>query len=267
MAIKIKERIMYIRKNLKKLISTSIIIGSLTFIPTIDFNGFTITSIAHAAIQTYTGVGEYPMSNKETPEFAMNSAKEYAQRNALEQAGMFLFSQSTSLNGILSKDEIKSVVGGILQIIDIQYEAIPISKDYIKYRATVTAQIDTNKIDEAMNEFLARDYKERSMISALQKNNEDLKKRIVELENQIANAKTQQDINKVDEELQSINKDTLVEQKLEKAVNFIKEGNYQDAIKLCNEAIQINPNYMEAYAYRGAAYYKLKNYNSASRLQ
>lgn len=251
------------RKNLKKLISTSIIIGSLTFIPTIDFNGFTITSVAHASIQTYTGTGEYIMSKKETPEFAESNAKKYAERNALEQAGLFLSSSSTSVNGRLTKDEIITVAGGILQVIDSKFEVIPIQDGYIKYRVTVTVQIDTSKLDEAMNEFLNRDYKDQSMLVALQKNNEQLQKRVKELENQIANAKTQQDRNKINAEIQSIDKDALANQKLEEASKWLENGNYNEAIRLCNETIQIKSNFAEAYFLRGLVYGNLVNYDLA----
>ena len=48
---------MYIRRNLKKLILASVVIGSLTFTPEIYFNDFPITLTAYAEGQTYTGVG------------------------------------------------------------------------------------------------------------------------------------------------------------------------------------------------------------------
>ena len=59
------------------------IIGSLLFIPT-----------TQAEIKTYTGVGEYTIGERDTLEIARQGAKEKSMRNALEQAGILVTSQS-----------------------------------------------------------------------------------------------------------------------------------------------------------------------------
>ncbi|MEQ8962612.1 MAG: DnaJ domain-containing protein, partial [Coleofasciculus sp. C2-GNP5-27] len=44
-----------------------------------------------------------------------------------------------------------------------------------------------------------------------------------------------------------------------RAVSKALAKNYQGAVKDCNQAISRNPNFVEAYVERGAAYYKLGN--------
>ena len=47
---------MYVRKNLKKLIVTSVVVGGLAFTPEIYFNDFPIASLAYAESQTFTAL-------------------------------------------------------------------------------------------------------------------------------------------------------------------------------------------------------------------
>ena len=253
-------------KLLHKLLAASLTIGSLTFVPEF-YNIPQVTSVSYAEVQTYTGVGEYIISKKETPEFGETNAKQYAERNALEQAGIFLSSNSTSINGKLTKDEIVTIAGGILNITDTKVEAFPLSDGYIKYRVTVTAQIDTEKLEEAMNKFLKRSYQARSVevdqYEALKKLNDEQAQRIRELEEQIARASTIEQKEKVREEYNTIDKEALFIQKLETANKLRKEGKNKEAIQIYDEAIQLKQTEPSVYLGRACSYYNLKNYNQA----
>ena len=66
---------MYIRKNLRRMIVASIIVGGFTFVPITEVYNFPLISIAHAEVKTYTGIGEYLMSDGETMEIAKQGAK------------------------------------------------------------------------------------------------------------------------------------------------------------------------------------------------
>ncbi|XP_024960280.1 tetratricopeptide repeat protein 1 [Cynara cardunculus var. scolymus] len=48
-----------------------------------------------------------------------------------------------------------------------------------------------------------------------------------------------------------------------RATCFCKLGNYEDTIKECTKALEINPTYMKALLRRGEAHEKLKNYDEA----
>ena len=99
----------YIKKSLRRLIAASLIVGSMTFMP-----------IGHAEIQTYTGVGEYIMSDFETPDIAKQRAKQYAERNAQEQAGVYVNSYTKVENMQVTEDEIITMTNGILSVTDVK---------------------------------------------------------------------------------------------------------------------------------------------------
>ena len=101
---------MFNKKNLCRAMAAFIIGGS-----------FFISSTANAEVKTYTGEGEYLMSDFETPDVAKQRAKARAEQNASEQAGIFLESYSHMKNFELLDDEIITISSGILKILDVQY--------------------------------------------------------------------------------------------------------------------------------------------------
>ena len=259
---------MYTKKIFRKLIAASVMVSSLTFMPNFDCAGVQIiSSVAYAEVQTYTGVGDYVLSDDVPPGDIKAKAKLYAQRNALEQAGIFVSSLTEVKNGIVTKDEIITIAGSILKIVDTKYEVIPINDNsgIAKYRATVTAQIDTDTLKDEINKFLNRDNQERLKLveqnKALQKTIDEQAKRIKELENSASKAKTSQDIQTVNEEIKNIDKNTLAIQKLEEGYKAIEQNDLNSAILFCTEAIQLDANQAGAYFTRSIAYYELRNYN------
>ena len=66
---------MYIRKNLRRMIAASLMVGGFTFTPITEVYNFPLISVAHAEVKTYTSIGEYLMSNGETMEIPKQGAK------------------------------------------------------------------------------------------------------------------------------------------------------------------------------------------------
>ncbi|MBR1730539.1 MAG: tetratricopeptide repeat protein [Selenomonadaceae bacterium] len=237
------------KKFLKKLFIASLAVGSFAFVPKI-YNFQQITSIAHAEVKEYIGIGEYIMSGKETPEAAIENAKIYAQRNACEQAGFFLTSYSKSKNGILEKDEIEIFTAGILKVINTNTEEIPLKGEasgWIKYRVTLTANIDTNIIDDSISRWMKKSEEDRS--KAIAENNtfkkiiDEQREKISKLERDLNNVKSIQNKKRIKEEFESI-------EKLSAYLNKLREGalaNENDKVRIYTEAIKINPNGAEAY--------------------
>ena len=74
---------------------------------------FLIASIVHAEVKTYEGVGEYYMSDFETFEVAQQRAKQRAEQNACEKAGVYVKSFSRTKNFELVDDEVITMTNGI----------------------------------------------------------------------------------------------------------------------------------------------------------
>ena len=72
---------------------------------------FLMISEVLAQVKTYTGVGEYFMSDFETLDIAKQRALLYAKRNATEQAGVLIESRTEVINAEVSKDEINTMSG------------------------------------------------------------------------------------------------------------------------------------------------------------
>ena len=121
------------RRKIFKVLAAAIAAGSL-FLP----------SPTSAEVRNYDGVGEYIMSDFETPDVAKQRAKLYAERNAQEKAGVFVKSFSRTKNFELVDDEIITMTSGILKVLSVDYKVVPM-EEYggIMYRATILASIDT----------------------------------------------------------------------------------------------------------------------------
>ena len=236
------------KNNLQRIIVASLVTGVVSFVPVVSIfdDVQSISSIAHAKVETYIGQGTYIISKKESPEFGENAAKQYAERNALEQAGMFLESYSSSINGMLNKDEINAFTAGILKIVDSKVAPTLLTGEaegYIKYTATVTANIDTDTLNNEIKAWLSRNGKERSNLAEQNKELlqtiDDLKKRNAELEKSLKVAKNKQDKQKVQTKSSGLDKEILYAQKLGQGYKYAYDGNYTEANKKYAEALKL----------------------------
>ena len=252
--------------HLKKMLAVSVVLGSFAFAPNLlqINNFFPVVSIAHAEIKTYTGIGEYVMSDFETPDIAKQRAKQYAERNAQEQAGVYVNSYTKVENLQITEDEIITMTNGILSVTDVKYDIVPLV-DYggIVYRATIQANIDTSKVDE----WIAKGANERS---ELVEKNRELQTAIDEQEKQIAALKKQIESIKTATEEENLKAQFEEADKVFLSNEKVKEGNEQfiwdndRALSLYNEALELNPQNGVAYFNRGLVYMEFHEYSSAA---
>ena len=116
------------------------------------FVALTFTSIGHAEIQIYEGVGEYAMMNDETMDFAKHQAQLEAERNIAEQVYVYVQSQTETENQTLKHDEIIVISETIMKITEVKHQILPATDETFIVRATVKAKIDTDEIDKLMEE-------------------------------------------------------------------------------------------------------------------
>ena len=223
---------------------------------------FLFNSSANAEMQTFSGVGEYTMTEYELAGNAKQRAKFYAVRDAQSQAGIYIKSYSQAKNLVLEKDEIIAISAGIVQIIETKITSIPIG-DSVKFHAEVKVNIDIANVDE----WLKRDPKERENLI---KQNQELEKSIAEqeeqikhLKNLIAEAKTPEDIEKIKAGFAEIDREFLANLKIEEGIQFRAVKDYSNSLASFNKAAELSPNNFLVYFNRGGLYSDLQQYNLA----
>lgn len=109
------------------------------------FVGFILSLMMMSSLhaQSYIGSDDYIMSEFETIDIAKQRAKQKAIRNAQEQAGVFVESNTEVVNMVVTKDEIRTITAGILKVTDVKYHLTPLpdGASFI-VNATVTADIE-----------------------------------------------------------------------------------------------------------------------------
>ena len=238
---------------MKKFLAAAILASNLLLMPAVN-----------AEIKTYEGTDEYVMSEFETIDIAKQRAKQKAERAAQEKAGVFIEANTEVVNMTVSKDEIRTMTGGILKIVDVKYEqeSLPNVNGFI-IRATVKADIDTDDITR----WLYRDKGERYEL--VEKNIElqnaiaAQDKKIAELKKKLADAETKQEQEKISAQFAAEDKVFLSNQKMEDAMKTYYAGNMSATLTLCSQSLELNSDNALAYSMRGVIFYLLKDYNGA----
>lgn len=134
----------------------------------------------------------------------------------------------------------------------------------VKYKATVTVYIDTDSLQNNINAWKQQDIKKRqAIVSAVEgkrKFIEDFRQNVSDAEAMINRGA---DKNAVQGKLTEIERETLAMKKLDEGLALHEQDNFQGAIKLYNEAIQLKPDFSWAYNNRGIVYYNLGKYQQA----
>ena len=255
----------FIKKLIKKLIISSVAVGSLVFTPQIYFDKFPLVSIAQAEVKTYNGVGDDFANQIENQDVAKLRARDKAIRAAIEKAGVYLRSYSRSINAILTDDEIVAITSNSYKVIgEVKYEntihQLSDTATAILWKATVNVTVD----DSEVQSWFSRDDSDKTNIIASTKQrikvSEENDRKIIDIRQR---AETEQDKTKLKREFEQVDKEFLLNQKLEEVYNLFYQEKFNEALEKSNEALELNPNYANIYAIRGACYKWLKQYESA----
>ena len=236
---------------MKKFFVAVIVAASLFFASTVN-----------AEVQTYTGEGEYYMSDFETFDTAQQRAKQRAEQNACEQAGVFVKSFSRSVNSKLVEDEITALTSGILNILNVQYQREHFDNNTTLIRVTVHVNIDSNDVLKWLN----KDDADRKLLVA---QNAELREKIAEQDRLIAELKkkfdsaSQQVKEQITREVADADKIFLSKQKVSEAWRLFNQNDFAGATKIFSEAIELDPNNSAGYYGRAYAQDGLKNYRQA----
>lgn len=178
--------------------------------------------------------------------FAINDAK----RNALEQVGTYLESNTTALNYVITKDEIKTFTGSVLKADVLKTENALLEGSFalkVNIKVTVDTGLLNKRIDEVRND------------SELKRQLENERKRVEELTKQIA---------ELQKSTNAKSESRKISDRLTASEFFAKGQKAAEAdemLKLFSKAIELDSEYAEAYLWRGYAYTLKKDYDSALR--
>lgn len=127
-----------------------------------------------AAPQVIRASGTYIMGDNDSPKIARDAARQEAMRVAVEKAGVYVESYSKTKNMELTEDEVKTISGAVLKVID--EDAVPELKgSTLRYTVNLTAEVDPDAIDlQAMMANKAELEKLQAERDALKKQNEEL---------------------------------------------------------------------------------------------
>ena len=223
-------------------------------------------AIVGAAVKIFDGTGQYIMSDFENHDIAKQRAKQRAENNAQKKAGVALKTFSRSINSELTDDEVSAVTNNIIKVSDVKITPVAFEAEGeagLMYKATLKATIDTDGIYA----WLKRDDKEKVTIihqndglqDAIQKNDalaEDLKE-------QYTRATSQAEKDKIHKQMNDADRDFLANQKNAEGNRLFYAKNYDGAIRLYSESLELKPNWYWAYNNRGAAYNELGKYELA----
>ncbi len=224
------------------------------------------SSTADAEIQTYTGEGTYIMSEGENLGVAKERAKADAMRNACEQAGTFVESTTQVANLMVTKDEIITMTGGIVKLLeDPQYAPLKEldNLEGVLIHVTVKVSIDSEDVLKWLNKTSGERAQLVSQMEALRKSNDEQARQIAELKAQLAQAQSESERQQIAQSFASEENKFMSNQNVEAAWELESDDNFNGAIELFDEAIRLNPNNALAYFGRGTVYSELKQHERA----
>ena len=224
------------------------------------------STTADAEIQTYTGEGTYIMSEGENLGVAKERAKADAMRNACEQAGTFVESTTQVVNMMVTKDEITTMTGGIVKLLEDPTYA-PLKEldnlEGVLIHVTVKVSIDSEDVLKWLKKSSGERAQLVSQMDALRKSNDEQARQIAELKAQLARAQSENERQQIAQSFATEEDKFLSNQKVEAAWELESNDDLDGAIKLLDEAIKLNANNALAYFARGTVYVGQKNFDAA----
>ena len=225
------------------------------------------STIVFANIETITSTVKQPFGGSQSPDDARIAAIAKAKREALERAGTYLESLTIVQNNVLEKDEIIALAAGVLKT-EVVSQKNYATEDAFGIIIVAKVDVDTSTLEKRVKAFL----KDRSLLKKYQesKNREkDLLAKIEELEKQnkkLKSSSPQKKRKKIKSQFRKIARKLTATELNNKALALWSYGYYTDvskAIALLKQAIQIDPEYSEAYNNLGLAYRSNGDYDSA----
>ncbi|MBR3721171.1 MAG: hypothetical protein IKN12_00230, partial [Selenomonadaceae bacterium] len=205
-----------------------------------------IVSPCSAAVETVRGEGEYVMSVYDDMEIAKLRALDIAKQNALEKAGVYVARYLRSENLTVTAMEMTAITGDTTDIKSKVFTNRILPSDLIAVRVEIICNVDTSKIDK----YLRFNEEKRQHLTEQYGSFVDSGKNL---------SKTKDELDAPDI-AERARRRHIAEEKVKEA---LKSSDYDERVRLCNEAIEADPKYVQAYLERGFAFDEKKEYDKA----
>lgn len=232
---------MYRRNFLRQVVSTFFAVAILL-----------LGNITYAEI--YIGEGSYCVSEGENFEVAKERAKAVAVRNAVEKSCPYVKAYALTKNFNLDSDAVELITVNVIRLVDEPHFNI----ENMTINVTVNAQIDDSEINRW---FYINMYENIIQYKALRRGEDKQDKLIAELKRQSADNPADKEI--IAQKFAEADKIFLSHQRLHEALKLYNKNDYEGTIRLCNEAIELNPSYNFSYNNRALARMGLGQYEQA----
>lgn len=267
---------MYRKKFLPKLVIASLLVNGINFSPVIvnfDEKNLQIVSVAYAAVENVTANGTAMFDFGDDDEKIVNLVKDIAKMRATqaakEKAGIYVKSQTKTVNSVLTEDDISAYTSNNITILDVQYKKVPVQVHDAQgndtgqigfmYEVTLNAKIDTS----GLTEYAQRDYQERQNLIQQDKSSQQYIDKIVADFENLRTTSENKTSEQIYSEITKIYNGILAQRKVDDGWVEWYGGNYEKSVGIFNEAINLDPNDFEGYYGRGTAYLHLKKYSQA----
>ena len=223
-----------------------------------------IPNYVSAETQIIEADGDYVLGDGETVSVAKEKSREAAVRNASMQAAVFVEGVLKVDNGMVSEDEITVITSNVLQLQkEPEYKNIVDDKSII-IRCHVIALIDTDNVEKVISN--------RELVQQMEQDNKQIEEDRAQLQNEVEywknlyqNATSDSERENAVREIKSKENSFTATEYFERGNRFGYEEKYTEAVKEYTKAIELNPEYFEAYGNRGNAYADLGRYKEAIR--
>lgn len=240
-------------KNFLKIFGLTILIFAVSF------------QVSYAKQEIIEASGKYVMDLKIDETFATGTARarEEAKRAATEKAGVYLQSYSKMINLELDYDEVKTVAAQLLKIQDEKVSSKSLEDGLLEITVTIKALVEDNN-----GEMLKAIMQDKNNLEEATERYKKLQAEYDALKTQMENLKQQYNSSNAAEIKKAVaqnNKYFNALLELEQGNNFYFQKDFQNAIQAYSRAINLNPNFAEAYNNRGNSYFQLQNYSQAQQ--
>ena len=242
---------------MKKIFTTLLIVAALL-----------TTTIVGATVKLYTATAEDYASEVESQDIAKLRARDKAIKKATKEAGVYLRTYSRSVNNELTVDEVTAITSNSWQLVgEPKYsrsvKQVSDETSIIVWTATVEVNVD----DAELQSWLKRDDKDKSTIITqtreAQTATDENERAIEDLRERYTQAASQTERDEVRQQIDDADRDFLANQKLDEGNRLYYAQDYNGAIRLYGEAVELKPDFAAAYNNRGIAYDDLKQYERA----